>query len=168
MQNPHSIYVAPSGDLFFTELGGTSRTIRKVTLSTGLITRLVGFVNSFIGSGDGGDASSAVLGNPRGLWSDTQGNLFVADLSSNRIRMLEASSNKMWTVAGSGCWNCLHIEVSGDGGLATLALISRPISLFGNSRGEIYVADMQNRLIRRLYSSEGTVAPSSQPSSKAH
>ena len=47
--------------------------IRKVTVSTGIITTLAGTGSSSY-SGDNGPATSAAVNNPSGVWVDTSGN----------------------------------------------------------------------------------------------
>jgi hypothetical protein len=58
------------GNLYIADVG--NHRIRKVTASTGVITTVAG--SSSIGhSGDGGDATSASLGLPRGVTLDSAG-----------------------------------------------------------------------------------------------
>ena len=61
--------------------------VRRVDLSTGVITTLAGDgVRRF--AGDGGPAGRASLRNPRGLSFDDQGRLLVADTMNNRVRVI--------------------------------------------------------------------------------
>ena len=61
--------------------------VRRVDLSTGVITTLAGDgVRRF--AGDGGPAIRASLRNPRGLSFDDRGRLLVADTMNNRIRVI--------------------------------------------------------------------------------
>ncbi len=48
--------------------------IRKVTVSTGIITTIAGSSTSTGYSGDGGDAAYAALNNPQGVTVDSSGN----------------------------------------------------------------------------------------------
>ena len=50
--------------------------IRKVTVSTGIITTIVGS-STISFSGDGGDATSATLRYPRGAALDSSGNILL-------------------------------------------------------------------------------------------
>jgi uncharacterized protein (TIGR03437 family) len=69
-----NVYIADSGD---------SR-IRKV--SNGVITTVAG--NGTFGfSGDDGPATSAQINNPRGIAVDSAGNVYIADMNNNRIRV---------------------------------------------------------------------------------
>ncbi len=60
--------------------------IRKVTISTGIITTIAGSSTSGSYSGDNGQATSAALNNPTGVSLDSVGNVYVADQVNNRIR----------------------------------------------------------------------------------
>ena len=60
--------------------------IRKVTVSTGIITTIAGTGTSSY-SGDGGAATSAALYNPCGVALDASGaQLYIADSGNNRVR----------------------------------------------------------------------------------
>jgi sugar lactone lactonase YvrE len=61
-------------------------------------------------SGDGGPAVDATFSAPRGVVFDSKGNLYVADISNNRVRRIGASTKKIETVAGNGGPNVIHGE----------------------------------------------------------
>ena len=91
--NPTGVMVDSSGNLFFTEgiLGayGTDvsvNRVRKVDLTTGIITTVAG--TGFQGrySGDGGLATTADLNGPAGVAVDSGGNFFIADSGNCRVR----------------------------------------------------------------------------------
>src|SRR5690606_21777473 len=50
-------------------------------------------------SGDGGPATSARLGGPTGIAVDTQGNIYIADQSTQRIRKVTSSTGFISTIA---------------------------------------------------------------------
>ena len=95
--------------------------------------------------GDGGAATSAALNTPMGVAVDGQGNLYIADTNNNRIRMVSASSGRIYTVAGTGT-----AGYSGDGGPATSAKLNAPSDVFVDSAGNIFIADTFNHVIRRI------------------
>jgi hypothetical protein len=77
--------------------------IRKVALSTGIITTVAG--NGTQGySGDGGPATAAELNgyNNLGVAVDGAGNLYIADTRNQRIRKVDALTQIITTVAGTG------------------------------------------------------------------
>ncbi len=73
--------------------------VRKVDTG-GIITTIAG--NGLAGyTGDGVAATSTRLNSPRDLALDSSGNLYIADLSNNRIRKVD-TSGIITTVAGYG------------------------------------------------------------------
>jgi len=95
------------------------------------------------GVGDGGSALSAQLGFITSLSADAAGNLFVADIFSQRIRKIDGSGI-ITTVGGDG----IH-GYSGDNGPATSASLNSPFGLATDSGGNIYVSDF-NQSVRIL------------------
>jgi NHL repeat len=53
-------------------------------------------------NGDGGDATSARLGDPYDVAVDASGNIYIADSGNDRIRMVTKSTGIITTVAGDG------------------------------------------------------------------
>jgi hypothetical protein len=68
---PSGIVIDSSGNVYFTE--GFNNRVRKITVSTGIITTYAG-TGAFSYGGDGGAATSAAFFNPNGLAIDTAGN----------------------------------------------------------------------------------------------
>lgn len=98
-EGPYGIAVAPSGDIYFSEIGlatGGNR-IRKVD-PNGVITTVAGTgVAGY--SGDGGPATEAELDAPFGLAVDGDGNLYFADGGNHAVRMID-TAGIITTVAG--------------------------------------------------------------------
>src|SRR5580658_5238481 len=102
----------------------------RVSGQSGIITTVAGSGSAgAIGgnfSGDGGPATSARLNQPNTAVVDATGNLFIADVYNNRIRMVSVSGI-ITTVAGNGMVNGNGVAgFSGDGGPATSAALSAP------------------------------------------
>ncbi|HTQ51918.1 MAG TPA: hypothetical protein VMJ12_14505, partial [Candidatus Acidoferrales bacterium] len=95
-------------------------------------------------SGDGGAATNASLSYPSGVAEDASENLFIADYYNNRIRKVD-TSGLITTVAGNGT-----AADSGDGGAATNASLSYPSDLALDAAGNLFIADSQNSLIRKV------------------
>jgi sugar lactone lactonase YvrE len=140
--SPHGMAVDGSGHLFFADESGNR--IRRVALSTGIVTTVAGNgVSGF--SGDGGPATSSSLSGPRGVAVDGSGHLFFADESNNRIRRVELSTGIVTTVAGNGVSG-----FSGDGGPATSSSLSHPSGIAFDGSGNLLIADTENGRIRRV------------------
>ena len=107
--------------------------VRKVD-SSGIITSVAGTIESGF-SGDGGPATEAQLSRATDVAVDAAGNLFIADVHNYRVRKVD-SSGVITTLAGTG-----ERGFSGDGGPATEARLSRPISLDVDSNANVLVAD---------------------------
>jgi uncharacterized protein (TIGR03437 family) len=106
----------------------------------GVLTRVAG--NGRFGhTGDGGLATEARLGNPRGLTMDRAGNLFIVD--SNVIRRV-SPQGIITTVAGGGSAS------PGDGGPATSVQLNLPLGVLNFGSG-IAVDSAGNLLISELY-----------------
>jgi sugar lactone lactonase YvrE len=82
LSNPQGVSVNASGDVFICDIGNSR--IRRVSAS-GTITTVAGN-GSFVFSGDGGPATAAGLGAPRGVAFNASGDLYIADSVNNRIR----------------------------------------------------------------------------------
>ena len=88
LNSPLGVALDAAGNIFIADLN--NHRIRKVTVSTGIITTVAG--NGTQGfSGDAGVATSAELNSPAGIALDAAGNIFVADYLNNRIREVTAT-----------------------------------------------------------------------------
>src|SRR5208337_445736 len=95
-------------------------------------------------SGDGGPATSAQLNHPQGVAVDAAGNLYIADRTNSVIRMVSPNGT-INTIAGNR-----KFGYTGDGGPATAAALNFPDDVAVDSKGNVYVADYQNQVIRIL------------------
>jgi hypothetical protein len=91
IEDPSGLAVDLAGNVYFADTN--SERIRKVTFSTGIISTVAG--NGSVGfAGDGGVATSAELSNPTDAALDASGNLYIADYSSYRVRVVGAERIK--------------------------------------------------------------------------
>jgi sugar lactone lactonase YvrE len=129
-----------------------NETVRKVTVSTGIISIYAG--NGTFGySGDKGPATSAQLNFPCGIAFDASDNLYIADRGSFVIRKVSASTGIITTIAGTPGVS----ELSGDGGLATLATFDLPQSVAVDAAGDVYVGDDSDGHVRKISASTGII-----------
>ena len=94
--------------------------------------------------GDGGPATEAVLATPEDVALGPDGSLYIADTGNHRIRKVEPSGT-ITTIAGTGTAGFV-----GDDGPAEDAQLSRPWSVAVDAEGNVYVADFDNNLVRRI------------------
>jgi uncharacterized protein (TIGR03437 family) len=102
-------------------------------------------------SGDGGQATIALLNQPRGVAMDPAGNVYIADSINHRIRNV-APNGVISTFAGTGVG-----DFSGDGGPSTKAALNIPSGVAVDTVGNIYIADAGNNRIRKILASPPAV-----------
>jgi uncharacterized protein (TIGR03437 family) len=141
--HPDGLTLDSAGNIYIADQNNNR--IRKVDLN-GNITTVAGNGNTQF-NGDGGPATSAtvyIAANHNGLAVDAAGNLYIADDGHHRIRKVNANGI-ITTVAGTGAQG-----FSGDGGPATSAQLYRPSGVAVDHAGNLYIADMLNRRIRKV------------------
>jgi sugar lactone lactonase YvrE len=94
-------------------------------------------------NGDGISATSADLGSPYGVAVDGNGNIFIADYGSQRVRKI--SGGIITTVAGNGI-----AGYNGDGISAVAAELSYPRGIAVDTNGDLYIADQFNHRVRKV------------------
>jgi sugar lactone lactonase YvrE len=114
--------------------------IRKID-TNGIISTIAGNgVGGF--TGDNIPATSSELKSPDGLVSDSAGNIYFADSSNYRIRMID-TNGIISTVGGNGVSG-----YTGDGSISTRANISIPSGIALDTSGNIVFSDVGNNRIR--------------------
>ncbi len=150
LRGPYAVASDAAGNLYIAD-SANSR-IRKVDISTGIITTVAGIGSGSGPLGDGGPATSAVVGSPMGVMVDNAGNLYISDWWTDTIRKVDASTGIITAVAGSG-----NSGFSGDGGPATSAELEYPNGLAVDSTGNLYIADTSNRRVRKVDAATGII-----------
>ena len=137
---PEGVALDSRGNLYVADT--FNHRIRKLS-TLGIASTVVGNgVAAF--RGDGGQAASASLNYPRGVFVDASGNILIADSINNRIRMV-TENGVIRTIAGSGFFGD-----AGDGGPAVQALFRYPRAVISNGSGGYLVLDTDNHRIRQL------------------
>eukprot|EP01040_Poterioochromonas_malhamensis_P015217 gene15217-biopygen3555 len=138
---PTDLVVDTSGNVFFIEF----QRIRRVTPE--------GIMQTIIGTGDeskkvdGAPGTSTSLFKPQSLYIDSLGNLFWVDVGYYTLRKYTQSTGLVSTLLGIGG------QYAGDG----LNITSNTSQIFisargvwGNSRGDIFIADTNNNRVRSI------------------
>jgi trimeric autotransporter adhesin len=140
INKPTNLVFDAVGNLYIAD--SANNRVRKVSPS-GVITTAAG--NGIAGySGDGGQATSAMLNSPEGLASDSDGNVYIADTQNNRIRKL-LPNGTILSIAGNG-----NAAFLGDGGPANAAALHAPQGIYFVAGEYVYIADTGNQRIREL------------------
>ncbi len=133
--------------------GGNNR-IRKVTISTGIITTYAGTGTAGY-SGDGGQATAATIAHPCGINLDSVGNIYFGDYSVyNVIRKITVSTGIISTVAGIGSTSGGY---NGDNIQATSAKLYNPDDVVPDSYGNLYICERDNHRVRKVDVSTGII-----------
>ncbi len=134
--NSYGIAVDASGNVYVADSG--NNLIRKIT-PTGKVTTLAG---SGVASDLDGTGIAAAFYNPRGIALDASGNIYVADTDNQLIRKV-TSVGVVTTLAGSG-------QLGNNNGQGTNASFRYPLGITADHSGYLYVADVNNSLIRKI------------------
>jgi len=126
--------------------------VRKVDAATGIITTVVGDGTGIAGYfGDGGSATNAQLNQPCGVYVDQQENIYIADYWNGSIRKVDVTGT-ITTIAGTGTRG-----YSDDGQPATATGL-KCANVFLDQQGTVYIADMDNNRIKKMYNPASVVS----------
>ncbi len=144
--------------------------IRKVDVSTGLVTTVIG-TGTASSTGDGSYSTSATIYWPNFSRFDRAGNFYISEYGGNRIRKISqlvdatpsnaptqyptlapSMASIITTFAGTGSGG-----YSGDGGDASSTTISCPIGIDHDSGGNIYFSDCVDNRVRKITASTGII-----------
>jgi len=113
-----------------------NHSIRRIS-ADGAVTTLAGGIQGF----QDGSLAAAKFNQPTGLAFDSLGNLYVADLSNNRIRKI-SPQGIISTLAGG-------VDGFQDGS-GSDSLFKRPFGLVVDAQNNVYVMDAENHRIRKI------------------
>ena len=132
LDGPDCLYIADQ----------SNNRIRKLELPTGVMTTVVGTGESGY-NGDGAPGPETALAGPSGLAVDQDGNLYIADTFSGRIRKWDRPTGTVETVAGgTGAFQFTPGENESSPNL------SRPYAIALHPDGRLFITDSDNHLIR--------------------
>jgi sugar lactone lactonase YvrE len=145
--HPRSVVALSDGKLLVSD--SSNHNLRIVTVD-----RVAGYAGVYLGEDEAslpiGGLNDDVLAKaafnlPSGLTADSQGNVYVADTGNSVIRRI-SEDGRVTTVAGSGF-------VGAEDGVSESASFFEPSDVAVDSKGNVYVADTLNHVIRKVTAS---------------
>jgi len=147
INNPTGFAKDSSGNIYISDTNNCA--IREV-LTTGVITTIAGGTEGHLNgcgfSGNGGAATQAQLYYPQGIAIDSLNNIYIAEYGYCDVRKIAAGTKVITTYAGVSS-KCGY---SGDGGVATNAMMNYPHDVSLDSAGNLYITDISNHRIREV------------------
>jgi streptogramin lyase len=168
LNGPTDVVVDRQGNIFISE--ANQSLIRRIDATTGILSTWAGGGNPPGGNGDGGTATNAAI-TPKFMAIDPKNDdLYFADENGLRLRKIDAKTQVITTIAGSGL-NYTDREFSGDNGPATAAKLNFVFTESGvalNAAGDLFISDTVNDRVRVVSACAGVSAPQlSQPADGA-
>ena len=136
--DPHGTATDSAGNVYVAD--ASNNVIRKIT-PAGVVSTLAGTAGAS-GSADGTGAAARFNG-PRGVTTDSTGNVYVADTYNNTIRKITAAGVVTTWAGTAGVFGA----VNGTGAAASFRY---PEGVAADSSGNVYVADTTNHIIRKI------------------
>jgi len=109
-------------------------------------------VSTLLGDGQHG-YSDRQVNNPYGLLIGPDRALYFCDLDNQRIRRFDFKTHRTATIAGNG-----EKAYAGDGGPATAGSLNMPHEIQFDARGNLYIAERDNHVIRKVDAKSGVVS----------
>ncbi len=105
-------------------------------------------------SGNGGAATSATLSAPSAVTVTPDGAVYIADTGNGVVRRIDPITGVINVAAGGATTTCAAaLDAFGNGCVGTHAKLSAPAGLTSDSRGNVYISDTGNNVIRELTAS---------------
>ena len=143
-EDPLADRAGESSSAQFTQHADLSGTVRYWTNQAAASAKRFG--------GDGGPAVKAHLNFPTAVAVDREGNVYIADTMNHRVRMVDAGTGVITTLAGTG-----QARFSGDGGPAGQAALNEPAALAVDDERRLYIADQSNHRVRMVDLKTGVI-----------
>jgi DNA-binding beta-propeller fold protein YncE len=146
LDTPDGVAIAPDLDLIVAD--SHNDRIRRVDRLTGIITTIAGSGENGY-DGDEKPAVESALNTPSAVAAAPNGDIYIADTKNYRVRVVDAKTGLIHTVAGDG--RAGDGKEVGDGGPATSAHLNMPSDVAIDSRtGDVYIADMHHNRVRKV------------------
>ena len=149
LRQPHSIVFDRDGTLLICDIG--NQRIRRLHLDTGVIETWAG-TGQAAETADNAPVAGTPLRGPRTMAMAPNGDLYLALREGNAILRIDARTQTLHRIAGTG-----EQGYAGDGGPALAAKLGGPKGL-AYAGGQLYVADTENHVIRKIDLTSGLIS----------
>ena len=159
LAEPTRAVVDPAGNVIISDSGNGA--LRKVTPDGKISTILRGQSATSTDPGDGGPAANAFADPAHFDIDPRNGDIYVADRGTLRLRKIDAATSKISTIAGRGT-AYYDTDFSGDDGKATEAKLNFPFALSGvavDRSGNVFISDTRNNRVRAVFACINVAAP---------
>ncbi|MFC1516347.1 SMP-30/gluconolactonase/LRE family protein [Thermodesulfobacteriota bacterium] len=130
--------------------------IRKVD-SSGNISTVAGMGTQAGFSGDNGTATAAKLDTPRAVFVDASENIFIADAGNQRIRVVSAGDDNIYTLAGNGLTGfngedqpAVDTEFDKPSGIA-MAAVRGGLNIYASDTGNNRIRVLNFKMVKEIY-----------------
>jgi len=150
--SPSDVAVSANGDIYVAD--AQNDRICRIDRANGKIVTVAGSGAAGF-DGDQKQATQAALHAPNAVAVARNGDLYIADTSNNRVRLVEQATGIIRTIAGDGIGG--SGALIGDGGLAVHAHLDHPTDVALAPNGDLYIADMGHHRIRVIDARTGII-----------
>jgi hypothetical protein len=154
LYGPCDVEFDAAGNLYIADF--LNSVVRKVDVTTGIITTIAGQGGVVGYSGDGGPATLATLWYPDYLVLSPAGDIYIQDQDNYVLRKVTAATGIITTVAGGGTGCAGETDDVGDGCPATSASENGD-GLALDSAGNLYFGDTGDSRVRKIDMATGII-----------
>ncbi len=140
LYSPVGIICDHYGNIYFAD--AYNNRVRKID-TAGIITTVAGNGDTTY-NGDNIQADSATIYDPHAVAIDAQGNMYITEFETPRIRKVN-TSGVITTIAGTGV-----AGYTGDNGVAINAEVDGPFGIVVDDTGNIYFSDAYKNVVRKI------------------
>jgi streptogramin lyase len=149
LNEPYEVRFDRAGNIFFVER--MNHLVRRVDGATKIISTIAGSgVAGF--AGDENYATNAVFSQPHSIQFGPRGDLFICDISNNRLRRIDLATAKIATFAGTG-----EKKPTPDGAKLAGTPLNGPRAVDFDRRGDLWLALREGNAIYRIDMTAGTI-----------
>ena len=142
---PHGVVVDAARRVFVAEY--SNNLIRVIAVANKTVDTFAGGAGGTMAGRTDGVGRAGMFNNPVDVTIDTASSmLYVADLSNNLIRAISVATAAVTTLAGGGAVG--GVAAGSADGAGSAATFSGPYGVAASTAGRIFVADVNNNLVR--------------------